>query len=48
MNAGRSTATCRWDGHLVPTVRLSETPPYRAHPSVPLGYNEPVRPARAA
>jgi hypothetical protein len=28
MNAGRSTATCRWDGHLVPTVRLSETPPH--------------------
>jgi hypothetical protein len=34
--------------HLGPTMRLSETPPYRAHPSVPLGYNEPVRPARAA
>src|SRR6516164_7123424 len=34
--------------HLGPTVRLSETPPYWARPSVPLGYNEPVWPARAA
>jgi hypothetical protein len=34
--------------HLGPTVRLSETPPRWAHPSVPLGYNQPVRPARAA
>jgi crotonobetainyl-CoA:carnitine CoA-transferase CaiB-like acyl-CoA transferase len=33
--------------HLGPTVRLSETPPYWARPSVPLGYNEPVWPARA-
>jgi hypothetical protein len=33
--------------HLGPTVRLSETPPYWAHPSVPLGYNEPAWPARA-
>jgi crotonobetainyl-CoA:carnitine CoA-transferase CaiB-like acyl-CoA transferase len=34
--------------HLGPTVRLSETPPYWARPSVPLGYNQPVWPARAA
>jgi crotonobetainyl-CoA:carnitine CoA-transferase CaiB-like acyl-CoA transferase len=34
--------------HLGPTVRLSETPPHWARPSVPLGYNEPVWPARAA
>jgi crotonobetainyl-CoA:carnitine CoA-transferase CaiB-like acyl-CoA transferase len=34
-------------GHLKPTVQLSETPPYWARPSVPLGYNEPVWPARA-
>jgi len=34
--------------HLGPTVRLSETPPYWARPSVPLGYHEPVWPARAA
>ena len=34
--------------HLGPPVRLSETPPYWARPSVPLGYNEPVWPARAA
>jgi hypothetical protein len=32
--------------HLGPTVRLSETPPHWARPSVPLGYNEPVWPAR--
>ncbi|HJU20041.1 MAG TPA: CoA transferase [Stellaceae bacterium] len=32
--------------HLGPTVRLSETPPYWARPSVPLGYNEPAWPAR--
>jgi crotonobetainyl-CoA:carnitine CoA-transferase CaiB-like acyl-CoA transferase len=32
--------------HLGPTVRLSETLPYWARPSVPLGYNEPVWPAR--
>jgi hypothetical protein len=35
-------------GHLGPTVRLSETPPYWARPSVPLGYNEPAWPQRAA
>jgi len=29
-------------------VRLSETPPYWARPSVPLGYNQPVWPALAA
>ena len=33
--------------HLGPTVRLSETAPYWARPSVPLGYHEPVWPARA-
>ena len=33
--------------HLGPTVRLSETPPHWARPSVPLGYNEPVWPPRA-
>ena len=32
--------------HLKPTVQLSETPPFWARPSVPLGYNEPVWPAR--
>ena len=35
-------------GHLAPVVRLSETPPRWARPSVPLGYNEPVWPARSA
>jgi crotonobetainyl-CoA:carnitine CoA-transferase CaiB-like acyl-CoA transferase len=35
-------------GHLAPVVRLSETPPRWARPSVPLGYNEPVWPARRA
>ena len=35
-------------GHLAPVVRLSETPPRWARPSVPLGYNEPVWPAREA
>src|SRR5215813_10397608 len=34
--------------HLGPTVRLSETPPRWARPSVPLGHNEPVWPARMA
>src|SRR5215468_4145607 len=34
--------------HLGPTVRLSETPPRWARPSVPLGHNEPVWPARTA
>ena len=34
--------------HLGPVVRLSETPPRWARPSVPLGYHEPVWPARAA
>jgi crotonobetainyl-CoA:carnitine CoA-transferase CaiB-like acyl-CoA transferase len=32
--------------HLGPVLRFSETPPYWARPSVPLGYNEPVWPAR--
>ena len=35
-------------GHLAPVVRLSETTPRWARPSVPLGYNEPVWPARGA
>jgi crotonobetainyl-CoA:carnitine CoA-transferase CaiB-like acyl-CoA transferase len=34
--------------HLGPTVRLSETPPFWARPSVPLGHHEPAWPARAA
>jgi crotonobetainyl-CoA:carnitine CoA-transferase CaiB-like acyl-CoA transferase len=34
--------------HLGPTVRLSETAPYWARPTAPLGYHEPVWPARAA
>jgi crotonobetainyl-CoA:carnitine CoA-transferase CaiB-like acyl-CoA transferase len=34
--------------HLGPVVRLSETPPRWARPSVPLGYHEPVWPARTA
>ena len=34
--------------HLGPVVRLSETPPRWARPSVPLGYHEPVWPARAS
>ena len=33
--------------HLGPVIRLSETPPRWARPSVPLGYNEPVWPERA-
>jgi crotonobetainyl-CoA:carnitine CoA-transferase CaiB-like acyl-CoA transferase len=33
--------------HLGPTVRLSDTPPHWARPSVPLGYNQPAWPARA-
>jgi crotonobetainyl-CoA:carnitine CoA-transferase CaiB-like acyl-CoA transferase len=33
--------------HLAPVVRLSETPPRWARPSVPLGYHPPVWPARA-
>ncbi|MGH7046459.1 MAG: CoA transferase [Stellaceae bacterium] len=34
--------------HLGPTVRLSETPPYWARPSAPLGHHQAVWPARAA
>ena len=34
--------------HLRPTVGLSETPPYWARPSVPLGYNKPEWPDRSA
>jgi crotonobetainyl-CoA:carnitine CoA-transferase CaiB-like acyl-CoA transferase len=33
--------------HLEPVLRLSETAPRWARPSVPLGYNEPVWPERA-
>ena len=32
--------------HLAPVLRLSETPPRWARPSVPLGHHEPVWPAR--
>jgi crotonobetainyl-CoA:carnitine CoA-transferase CaiB-like acyl-CoA transferase len=32
--------------HLKPVAQLSETPPYWARPSVPLGYHPPVWPAR--
>ena len=34
--------------HLKPVVQLSETPPYWARPSVPLGYHQPVWPPRGA
>ena len=34
--------------HLGPTVQLSQTPPYWARPSVPLGYNEPAWPDSVA
>jgi crotonobetainyl-CoA:carnitine CoA-transferase CaiB-like acyl-CoA transferase len=34
--------------HLRPVVQLSETPAYWARPSVPLGYHQPVWPARDA
>lgn len=34
--------------HLAPTVRLSETEPYWARPTVPLGYHDPVWPERVA
>jgi crotonobetainyl-CoA:carnitine CoA-transferase CaiB-like acyl-CoA transferase len=34
--------------HLGPTVRMSETAPYWARPSVPLGHHQPVWPARTA
>ncbi len=34
--------------HLKPVVALSETPPFWARPSVPLGYHQPVWPARGA
>ncbi len=32
--------------HLAPTLQMSETPPYWARPSVPLGYHPPEWPAR--
>ncbi len=32
--------------HLKPVVRMSETPPYWARPSVPLGFHPPVWPGR--
>jgi crotonobetainyl-CoA:carnitine CoA-transferase CaiB-like acyl-CoA transferase len=34
--------------HLGPTVQLSETKPHWARPSVPLGHNPPMWPARAS
>jgi crotonobetainyl-CoA:carnitine CoA-transferase CaiB-like acyl-CoA transferase len=34
--------------HLAPVLRLSETPPRWARPSVPLGYHQPVWPERGA
>ena len=34
--------------HLMPVLQLSETRPYWASPSVPLGYHDPVWPERAA
>jgi crotonobetainyl-CoA:carnitine CoA-transferase CaiB-like acyl-CoA transferase len=34
--------------HLAPVLRLSETPPRWARPTVPLGYHQPVWPARNA
>ena len=48
--AGWSTESATPAGrlrHLGPVVRLSETPPRWARPSVPLGYHDPVWPARA-
>jgi hypothetical protein len=32
--------------HLRPVLRLSETPPYWARPTVPLGYHPPLWPKR--
>jgi hypothetical protein len=32
--------------HLKPVVQMSETPPYWARPSVPLGYHQPIWPPR--
>ena len=34
--------------HLAPTVQLSETQPFWARPTVPLGYHDPVWPERVA
>ena len=34
--------------HLAPVLQLSETQPYWARPSVPLGYHDPVWPERSA
>ena len=34
-------------GHLAPVVQLSETQPYWARPSVPLGYHQPEWPGRS-
>jgi crotonobetainyl-CoA:carnitine CoA-transferase CaiB-like acyl-CoA transferase len=34
--------------HLKPVVKLSETPPYWARPSVPLGYHQPEWPPRGS
>ena len=36
-----------WLRHLAPAVQLSETTPYWARPTVPLGYHDPVWPERA-
>jgi hypothetical protein len=49
--AGWSTETDAPAGrlrHLAPVLRLSETRPYWARPSVPLGYHEPRWPARGS
>ena len=35
-------------GHLAPVLQFSETQPYWARPSAPLGYHDPVWPDRAA
>jgi hypothetical protein len=34
--------------HLMPVVQMSETRPFWARPSVPLGHHRPVWPARGA
>ena len=35
-------------GHLAPALQLSETQPYWARPTVPLGYHEAAWPARGS
>jgi crotonobetainyl-CoA:carnitine CoA-transferase CaiB-like acyl-CoA transferase len=42
-----SETPCGRLDHLKPSVQLSETPPYWARPSVPLGYHRPVWPSTA-